>query len=576
MFSKETIELIKSQLNIVDVVSEYISLQRVGKNFRGLCPFHSEKTPSFYVSNEKGLYHCFGCGASGDVIKFVQEIENISFTEAIQKLADRVGIELPKRKSFQNDYYLKYVNLYSRLAEIYHKNIFKQNGLLNYLMNVRKIDLSIIRKFKIGFCPPNSVLAKLEAKNFNLSDSELKKFGLTNSKGFDFHSGRLIFPVFNEKGDVIAFGSRTILKDNQNLPKYLNTPETPFFSKSREFFSSTKAFNVIKEANFAIVVEGYFDVLALNVCGFENTLAPMGTALSMDHIKRISRATKNIILFFDSDDAGKKSTLNVIPKLEDSDFNIAIVVSKEFKDASEILEKMNKEHLKKHIENAIGYEEFLVNEFSKDLDFNNAASIELFLKKIKPFALKMLEKRPVRYERLVDTINTKLGIREAVIRTFFARSNNLKTEIGEPRESNVANKKDFKDEIDLLIKIFIEHPPLREKIIEILRNYRNVLDDFGITFLDLIEDLEFFSEDLIIERLPEKHSNRFFKLLMFNIEQINIEKVILDCEDRLRKKQIFNEINEIDEKLQDGDVENRESLLKRRMTLLSYLKGGRS
>jgi hypothetical protein len=152
----------------------------------------------------------------------------------------------------------------------------------------------------------------------------------------------------------------------------------------------------------------------------------------------------------------------------------------------------------------------------------------------------------------------------------------LKTEIGEPRESNVANKKDFKDEIDLLIKIFIEHPPLREKIIEILRNYRNVLDDFGITFLDLIEDLEFFSEDLIIERLPEKHSNRFFKLLMFNIEQINIEKVILDCEDRLRKKQIFNEINEIDEKLQDGDVENRESLLKRRMTLLSYLKGGRS
>lgn len=575
LLSKETVELIKSQLNIVDIVSEYVSLQRVGKNFRGLCPFHSEKTPSFYVNPEKRFYHCFGCGASGDVIKFVQEIENISFTEAIQKLAQRAGIELPKKISSRNDYYSKYVNIYSRLAEIYHKNVFKQRGLLNYLINVRKIDLNIIRKFKIGFCSPNSTSAKFEAKNFNLSDSDLRKFGLINSKGFDFHSGRLTFPVFNEKGDVVAFGSRTILKNSLNSPKYLNSPETPFFSKSREFFSSVKAFDVIKEVNFVIVVEGYFDVLALNVCGFENTLAPMGTALSMDHIKRISKATKNIILFFDSDEAGKKSTLNVIPRLEDSDFNIAVVVLKDFKDASEILEKRNQEHLKKYIENAIGYEEFLVNELSEGLDFNNTASIELFLKKIKPFALKMLEKRPVRYERLVEIINTKLGIRETVTRTFFVRSSNLKTEIEKPRDSNV-NKEDYKSEIDLLIKIFLEYPSLRKKIIETLRNYRSVLDDFGETFLGLIEDLEFFSEDLIIEKLPEKHSNRFFKLLMFNIEQINVEKVILDCEDRLRRKSILNEISEIDRKLQVSDVESRKSLLKRRMILLSHLKGGKS
>jgi len=575
LLSKEIIESIKSKLNIVDVISEYVVLQRVGKNFRGLCPFHSEKTPSFYVSREKGLYHCFGCGASGDVIKFVQEIEGITFIDAVKKLADRAGIKLPEISSSRNEYYAKYVKLYTKLANIYHKNIFKQNELLNYLMNIRKIELSIIRKFKIGFCPPNSKSAYFEAKNLGVANSELRKFGLVNSKGIDFHNNRLVFPVYNDKGSVVAFGSRVVPNTITDLPKYINTPETPFFSKSKEFFCSTNAFDIAKEANFIILVEGYFDVLSLNVCGFENTVAPMGTSLSNDQIKKISKITKNVILFFDSDDAGKKATINLIPKLEENNLNIAIVNSREFKDASEILQRKNQEHLKKYIESAIGYEEFLVEEFSKSLNINNPASVEAFLEKIQPFALRMLEKRPVRYENLIKIINSKLGIRETISRTFFARSTE-KTNQNSHVYKRIVPKNERKNEVDLLVKIFVEHKHLRKRVLEIMRNYKSDLDDFGVSFLELIEKEKFFSEDLIIEKLSEKYSNRFFKILIMDIEQTGLDKVLLDCEEKLRKKHILNEVNKIDEKLKTTEGEEKKSLLERRMVLLSYLKGGKN
>jgi len=580
LLSREVIESVKSRIDIVELISEYISLQKIGKNFRALCPFHNEKTPSFYVNSEKGLYHCFGCGASGDVIKFVQEIEGVSFIDALRKLAERVGIKIPEvYDSKANEEYIKYVKLYSKLSEIYHKNLFKYGKLLDYLLNSRGIDLNIIRKFKIGFCPPNSRIAHSEAKKLGIIDSEFVRFGLVNSKGIDLFNNRITFPIYNSKGHIIAFGGRILSKNGGEFPKYINTSETAFFSKSKEFFGSSKALEIAKEVNFVILVEGYFDVLALNTCGLENVLAPMGTTLSRNQIKRISRFTRNIILFFDSDDAGKKAIIKLIPRLEENDLNIAVVSLDEFKDASEVLQKKNQEYLKKCIKDAIGYEEFLIKEFSRKLDLENPSGIETFLEKLRPFALRMLEKRPVRYERLVEIITNELGLRETTVRSFFSRGSvndhkKIQNSSNTSDNNKVGNRK--KDEIDLLIKIFVEFKPFRERILEIMGNYRDILDDFGIAFLDLVENEEFFSEDVIIEKLSEEYSNRFFKILMMDIEQLNFEKVLLDCEDKLKKKRIMQEIHEIDKKLRIAKNEVKRDLLKRRMALLSHLKGGKS
>lgn len=580
MLDKEVIELVKSKIDIVEVVSEYISLQKVGKNFRALCPFHNEKTPSFYVNSEKGLYHCFGCGASGDVIKFVQEIEGISFIDALKKLADRAGVKLPITYDSEVDNeYVEYVRLYSRLAEIYHKNLFKYGESLDYLLNSRKIDLSIIKKFRLGFCPTNSRVACMEAKKLGIADSKLLRFGLMNTRCIDLFSGRIVFPILNNRGHTVAFGGR-VLNDRGSIPKYINTAETTFFSKSNVFFGSKNALRVAREANFIILVEGYFDVLALNTCGIENVLAPMGTTLSQNQIKKILKFTKNIILFFDSDNAGRTAMIKLIPKLEEDGLNIAVVSLDNFKDASEILQKKNQEYLKSCIGNAIGYEEFLVKEFSRDLDLDNPSGMENFLERLRPFALQMLEKRPVRYEHLIEIITNKLRLREAIVRSFFSRdtvSNHKKSQnfsiISSSSNGEVSAKK---NEVDLLVKIFIDFRAFRERALEIMKNYRNALDDFGIAFLDFVENEKFFSEDIAIEKLPEEHSNRFFKILMMDIEQLNLEKVLLDCEEKLRKKNIIQEIHQIDEKLKTAKDKIKKDLLRKRMALLSYLKGGKS
>ncbi|GEM_PF-275039 len=308
---------IKNRLDIIDVVSEHVALKKSGRNYSGLCPFHKEKTPSFSVNPDKGIFKCFGCGAGGDAISFLMKINNNNFHETIIELAQKFGIEMPAYgfTSEKTELKKQILELNKETANFFMKNLLESpeaEKARNYLFN-RKINEAVIKRFNIGYSSGkfDSLINYFAAKN--VKTDILEKAGLisekSTGKGFiDRFRNRIMIPILDEKGDFIAFGARA-LEENQN-PKYLNSPDTAVFNKSRSLFALYQAKETIKEQDSVIIMEGFFDVITAHVHGITNVVATLGTALTEQHIKILARYTdsRRIYLAFDSDEAGINAT----------------------------------------------------------------------------------------------------------------------------------------------------------------------------------------------------------------------------------------------------------------------------
>lgn len=305
------IDIIKSKLLLSDIVGKKVRLIKRGNNFVGLCPFHNEKTPSFSVSNVKGLYYCFGCSAHGDAFEFISQTEGLSFKEALEKLASVAGVELPKNLSFakENDKLFSALNLAA--------NWFTQKNqeVVDYLKQ-RKISLKIIDKFRIGYAPSSGLREYLNSSG--IEDKILANVGLINRNSRDYFYDRLMFPIQNIAGKVIGFGGRALSSDQQ--PKYLNSPESQLFKKRENLYGLNFALSEIRKKQHLFVVEGYMDVIALHQAGISNTVAPLGTAISAEQIKNLWKLAKEISICMDGDSAGCHAAIRiaelVLPILE--------------------------------------------------------------------------------------------------------------------------------------------------------------------------------------------------------------------------------------------------------------------
>ncbi|WP_419214964.1 DNA primase [Wolbachia endosymbiont of Rhagoletis cingulata] len=305
------IDIIKSKLLLSDIVGKKVRLIKRGDSFVGLCPFHNEKTPSFSVSNVKGLYYCFGCSAHGDAFEFISQTEGLSFKEALEKLASVAGVELPKNLSFdkENDKLFSALNLAaSWFAQ-------KNRGVMAYLRQ-RKISLKIIDKFKIGYAPSSGLKEYLNSSG--IKDEILIDVGLINKNFRDYFYDRLIFPIHNITGKVIGFGGRALNSEQQ--PKYLNSPESQLFKKRENLYGLNFALSEIRKKQHLFVVEGYMDVIALHQAGISNTVAPLGTAISAEQIKNLWKLAKEISICMDGDSPGCYAAIRiaelVLPILE--------------------------------------------------------------------------------------------------------------------------------------------------------------------------------------------------------------------------------------------------------------------
>ncbi|MDR1140003.1 MAG: DNA primase [Rickettsiales bacterium] len=296
------IDIIKSRLLLSDIVGKKVRLTKSGDNLVGLCPFHNEKTPSFFVSNTRGSYHCFGCSAHGDAFEFISQTEGLSFKEALERLASVAGVELPKDLSITKES----DKLFSTLNLAANWFVQKNQSVIDYLKQ-RKISPETIDKFKIGYAPSSGLKEYLNSSG--IEDKILTDVGLINKNSRDYFYDRLIFPIHNITGKAIGFGGRALSSEQQ--PKYLNSPESQLFKKRENLYGLNLALSEIRKKQHIFVVEGYMDVIALHQAGISNTVAPLGTAISAEQIKNLWRFAKEISICMDGDSAGRRAATRV-------------------------------------------------------------------------------------------------------------------------------------------------------------------------------------------------------------------------------------------------------------------------
>ena len=357
-YSDDIIEEVRMKNDIVDVVSQYVKLNRRGNTYFGLCPFHNEKTPSFSVTPSKQMYYCFGCGAGGNVYNFVMEYENYTFGEALQHLADRAGVQLPKieysreaREKAEKRATLLEINKLA--ASYFYYQLRRENGsqAYAYLIN-RGVSEDTIKKFGLGYSDKYSDDLYKFLKSKNYSDDLLRESGLFNVDErhgmYDKFWNRVIFPIMDVNNRVIGFGGRVM---GDGKPKYLNSPETKIFDKSRNLYGLNIARTTRK--NYLILCEGYMDVISMHQAGFTNAVASLGTALTSGHASLLKRYTQEVLLLYDSDDAGVRAALRAIPILREAGITSRVVSLKPHKDPDEFIKALGGEEFEKRLEQAM-------------------------------------------------------------------------------------------------------------------------------------------------------------------------------------------------------------------------------
>ncbi len=331
-FSSDLLEEIRNRCDIVDIISEYVHLKPAGKGFKGLCPFHEEKTPSFMVSPEKQLFHCFGCGEGGNVFNFLMKYEKLSFFEAVKMLAQKAGVPLPVDEEKENILHKKKERLYklnNLAANYYRECLFRTNQgkkVINYFKK-RGINDTSVEKYKLGYAPPGWDALTNFLKKKGYSYEELIKAGLIKKskiegKYIDYFRDRIIFPIFNLSGRVIGFGGRVL---DDSLPKYINSPETLVYNKGSNLYSLNFAKEDIRKKDYLIIVEGYTDVLITQQYEFNNVAASLGTALTTKQIDLIKRFTDTVLIAYDADSAGNMATLRSLDLLVKSGLEVKVI-----------------------------------------------------------------------------------------------------------------------------------------------------------------------------------------------------------------------------------------------------------
>ena len=362
---------------IEDVVGQYVNLKRSGSNLFGLCPFHGEKTASFSVAPDKGIYYCFGCHKGGSVINFEMEIEGLSYPDAVRALAKRVGMEVPEDEQYQSRYRQqeRLWALHKEAARFFHSQLYAPVGAnaLKYAAG-RGMPKSILTKFGIGYAPDSwtALVDWLRSKGY--TDQELRDSGLVtvsrkNGNLFDRFRDRLMFPIIDVRGNVIGFGGRIMNDKDKNAAKYLNSPETLIFNKRKNLF----ALNLAKKSKlgYLILVEGYMDAIALHQYGFDCAVASLGTALTEDGANLLSRYTEQVVLIYDGDEAGQNATKRAIPILEKAGLQVKVLQMRDAKDPDEFLKKFGADRFKLLLEESSNRVEYQLNAIHKKYDLRD-------------------------------------------------------------------------------------------------------------------------------------------------------------------------------------------------------------
>jgi DNA primase len=545
MIPHTIIEQIQMASDIVDVVSSYIPTKRAGRNFKALCPFHNEKTPSFFVNPEKQIWHCFGCGAGGSVFNFIMQYERVSFPEAVRLLGAKAGIEVPDR-------YTPDEEVPEKKTELYRVNDLACSWFVRQLQTtpagkrvvayLRKRGLSdrLIEEFSLGYAPDSWDALLRAARAKGISEASLLSLGLImrkkgSTRSFDRFRNRLMVPIRNVSGRVVAFSGRVM---DGGSPKYMNSPESIVFHKSRSLYGIHRARRAIVDSGKAIVVEGYFDLYALYGGGIENVVASQGTAFTADHARILKRYTNEVVMSFDADEAGESAALRSLDALVGAGLRVRILVLPENHDPDSFVRQQGAEEFGKRVEKAPEYFDFfmdlLCRRYNADAEVGKARVASDFL-----LALSRVPSAVLR-EGYVKKLSERLGISEASL--LEEMKNGVRRQPGEARRTGGAVQPDIKlpagekEIVSLMLKddtvarMFAEHLEAGDFLHEQLRVIAG-------TAFKLVRDSKWTGFSCLLSRLDDERCARVVsRLVSEEAPAADYEKLARDCIGYLKKR----------------------------------------
>ena len=527
-YSDEILEEVRGANDIVDVISQYIRLKRSGRNYFGLCPFHNEKSPSFSVSPDKQIFHCFGCGVGGNVISFISKIEGIGFKEAIEVLAEKANIKLPtldnNADSKKEELKAKVYKVNSFTAEYYHKRLYEPSSkIAQEYVKKRQLNNETLESFKIGFSGKFDELYQALKKE-GFKDEEILESGLVNrndnGKYIDRYRNRLMIPILDERNRVIAFGGR-VLDDSK--PKYINSPENIVYSKGRNLFG----LNVAKKGDTKrlLIVEGYMDAISLHQRGITNVLASLGTALTTQQGWLLRKNAEQVILGFDSDGAGQTAVMRAMEVMQNMGCDMRVLQMTGAKDPDEYVLKYGSARFKKLLEEAISLIEFKIKVLQKDLNLENAGDKIKFLNEI----AKLISK-------IDNTMEREIYI-EKIAKGYNISKEAIYAEVNKLQYSNRQSSKILEREKPVVKKKNLQ---ISEEISDEIRKRENTIIWI---LINSVETYKTIKENIKIEDFKDKENKEILRQIYDELEKgnTNISSVL----DHIDNEQIQNHLTEI-------------------------------
>ncbi|MDD2218397.1 MAG: DNA primase [Eubacteriales bacterium] len=556
-FNDSTLNEIKSRVNIVDIIGRVIHIKKAGSNYKGACPFHNEKDPSFVVSEQKQIFTCFGCGATGDAIEFVQRYYNLDFPQAIERIANEYGIELKRNdENYERKQILYEIN---REAALFLYRTFNESANKGYqYMKERGIRPEALKKFGIGYADEKWDSLYIYMKNKGYDKKLLLELGLiSESKGkhYDKFRNRVMFPIINTRGKVIGFGGRAI--DNAE-PKYLNSPENIIFHKKNNLYALNLTKQDVGKEDYAILVEGYMDVISLWQAGIKNVSASLGTALTENQARLLSRYTKNIILSYDSDGAGRAAALRGLDIFRNEDLNAKVLHVDDGKDPDDFIKKNGKEAFLKLINEALPAVEYKIEAIKQRVDvYTEEGRVKLF----KEIVGILRELSPIEADIYIKKISNDTKISEGALRTELEGVRKTKP-IGTKIEQEAQDIQKISNLEKNLLKLIITNPKYYSKVAP----YAHVFKSRAGKIFFIVRDLYNKGINIEIKSVEEYLDDKEMKIIQDIDKNILIdgmeEQIFNDCVKEIEILDLKKREKELSDKLALTNEEENASQIK--------------
>ncbi len=591
-YGQEAVERVRDATDIVDLIGEYLSLKQKGKHYVALCPFHNEKTPSFTVNREKQIYYCFGCQNGGDVFNFLMEYEHLDFSEALEYLAEKAGIELIPESSTgkvqKKDTVLMQINL--EVARYFYAAFTQSDGkeAMAYLLN-RQIQVETRKKFKLGFAPDSwdDLIEYMLGKNYLPKDLERAGVAIykDQKKYYARFRNRLMFPIENLKGEIVGFGGRIL---GNGEPKYLNSPETPLFSKKNNLYAINLALPEMKRTKRALVMEGYMDVIMSHQNGFTNAVASLGTAFTVEQAKLLARYVDEVVLIYDNDVAGRKAILRAHEAFRDFDVLVRVANVEPYKDPDEFIRQQGNEAFEYVIHNALPFYEYIL---SKGIEGCNLQSIEekvALIQYLIPFLIEMDNSVQMNeYMKMtaqkcrIDEDSLEFEIKKAMSKKRLKeRQETRRIEYKVKAESASAHPSAHnpgvhgeRDLLNLCLRDFSIYTDLYEEISKL--NFQGTIVQKCFLALSRFKDESDFAIHLVTDQLSDLEKKELLGIMMDEKNPLNVHtaKAWIDV---LKRTNIHNELldlrNKIDFLEKEGKQTDLLEIKKRFQSLQDELK----